>query len=234
MAIAAVMFAGWTLAYGQTVARCFKDKTYGLPLAIIFMNIGWEFVFAFQFVAPGVPALVWGNRLWFFGDVVVVSQVFLYGKNAQTNPWVKKHFYVICIAGLVLAPLFVYYFATYFNDVYGLALSFMINFVESILFIALLFSRPTLRGIPYGAAWTKMIGTAAGALFCYLWWPMQFDATGTLIRPPYIAQPQHNGLLYFLYLTIPVIDCLYIYLHRQQQKALAASAPSTAQQAVRV
>ena len=105
MAIAAVMFAGWTLAYGQTVARCFKDKTYGLPLAIIFMNIGWEFVFAFEFVAPGVPALVWGNRLWFFGDVVVVTQVLLYGKNVQTNPWVKKHFYLICVAGLVLAAV---------------------------------------------------------------------------------------------------------------------------------
>ena len=29
---------------------------------------------------------------------------------------------------------------------------------------------------------------------------------------------------YFLYATIPIIDLLYIYLHRQRQKALAASA----------
>ena len=224
MVIAAVMFAGWTLAYGQTVARCFKDKTYGLPLAIIFLNIGWEFVFAFEFVAPGVPSLVWGNRLWFFGDVVVVMQVFLYGKDVQTHAWVKKNFYAICVAGLLLSGFFVYYFAKYFNDVYGLALSFMINFVESVLFIALLFARPDLRGIPYGAAWTKMIGTAAGALFCYLWWPMQFDATGTLIRPPYVQKPQDFNLLYFLYLTIPVIDCLYIYLYRRRLKALAAAA----------
>jgi hypothetical protein len=227
MVIAAVMFGGWTLAYGQTVARCFKEKTYGLPLAIIFMNVGWEFVFAFEFVAPGVPALVWGNRLWFFGDVVVVTQVFLYGKDAQTNPWVKKHFYLISVAGVLLSTLFVYYFAKYFNDVYGLALSFMINFVESILFIDLLLSRPTLRGLPYGAAWTKMIGTAAGALFCYLWWPMQFDATGTLIRAPHVQRPQDFHLLYFLYLTIPVIDCLYIYLYREQRKALSASARLT-------
>jgi len=224
LVVAGIMFAGWTAAYVQTVMVCFKEKSYGLPLAAIFLNVGWEFVFAFQFVAKGVPALVWGNRLWFGGDIIVVATVFLYGRNVQTNPWVKKNFYAICVAGLLASGLGIYYFAMYFSDVYGLPLSFIINFFESILFIVMLFGRPDLKGMPFGAAWTKMIGTAAGAVFCYLWWPMQFDASGILIRPPFIHISPDFRFLYFLYLTIPLIDFLYIYLHWQKQKSLAAAA----------
>jgi len=224
MVVGAVMFGAWTLAYAQIVLVCFRQKTYGLPLASIFLNIAWEFIFSFNLVAPGVVALVWGNRLWFLVDCVIVYQVFRYGRQEQSHPFVRQHFYAICIASILASVAGLYAFATYFNDVYGLALSFLMNFAMSILFIAMLFARPDLRGLPYGAAWWKMVGTLAGAVFCYIWWPMQFDATGTLVRTPFIQQPPNSNLLYFLYLTIPIIDLLYIYLHRQRQKALAASA----------
>jgi hypothetical protein len=226
MVVGAVMFGAWTLAYAQIVLTCYRQKTYGLPLASIFLNIAWEFIFSFNLVAPGVVALVWGNRLWFLVDCVIVVQVFRYGRKEQSHPFVRQHFYAICVASILASVAGLYAFATYVNDVYGLALSFLMNFAMSILFIAMLFARPDLRGLPYGAAWWKMVGTLAGAVFCYIWWPMQFDATGTLVRPPYVQQPPNSYLLYFLYLTIPIVDLLYIYLHRQRQKALAASAVS--------
>jgi hypothetical protein len=224
MVVGAVMFGAWTLAYAQIVLTCYRQKTYGLPLASIFLNIAWEFIFSFNLVAPGVVALVWGNRLWFLVDCVIVVQVFRYGRKEQSHPFVRQHFYAICVASILASVAGLYAFATYINDVYGLALSFLMNFAMSILFIAMLFARPDLRGLPYGAAWWKMVGTLAGAVFCYIWWPMQFDATGTLVRTPFIQQPPNSNLLYFLYLTIPVIDLLYIYLHRQRQKALASGA----------
>jgi hypothetical protein len=222
LVIAGVMFLAWTAAYLQIVRQCHRDKTYGIPLVVIFFNIAWEFIFSFQLVAPGVPVLVWGNRLWFFADVIIVSQVLMYGRNAQAHPWVKQHFHVICGAGILLCGLALFFFSKYTGDVYGLASSFMINFAMSVLFINLLFARPDLRGLPAGAGWTKMIGTAAGAVFCYLWWPTQFDANGVLIRPPYVMRATDFRFLYFMFLTIPVIDCLYIYLYHQQRKALAA------------
>jgi hypothetical protein len=219
--IGAVMFGAWTLAYAQIVVTCFRDKTYGLPLASIFLNISWEFIFSTNLIAPEEDALVWGNRLWFLVDCILVLQVFLYGRRTQTIPWVREHFYAICVVSILLSGLGLYSFATYFQDIYGLATSFLMNFAMSVLFIALLFSRPDLKGLPYGAAWTKMLGTLSGAAFCYIWWPMQFSG-GTLIRPPGIPQPPNSYLLYFLYATIPLIDFLYIYLYRQRRNQLAA------------
>jgi hypothetical protein len=223
MILAAVMFGAWTVAYAQIVYTSHREKTYGLPLVSIFQNFTWEFIFSFQLIAPGVVALVWGNRLWFVVDCVIVLQVFLYGKQSQKHPWVRDHFYAIAVASLVCTGFGVYAFAAYFNDVYGLALSFLINLLMSVLFIAMLFERPDLKGLPYGAAWAKMIGTAAGALFCYIWWPMQFDQAGTLVRAPYIKAPPNFYLPYFLYITIPIVDAVYIYLHRRQQKINAAA-----------
>ena len=223
--LAAVMFGAWTVAYVQIVRAGFREKTYGLPLVSIFQNFSWELVFSFQLIAPGVLALVWGNRLWFVVDCVIVLQVFLYGKQAQTNPWVRQHFRAIAAAGLVATGIGVYCFAAYYEDVYGLSLSFLINLLMSVLFIAMLFARPDLKGLPYGAAWAKMVGTLAGALFCYIWWPMQFDAAGTLVRPPYIKAPPNQYLPYFLYVTIPIVDGVYIYLHRRQQRINAGRKP---------
>lgn len=224
MVLAAIMFGAWTIAYAQIVMSCFREKTYGLPLVSIFQNFSWELIFGFQLLAPGVVALVWGNRLWFLVDCVIVLQVFLYGKQLQTNPWVRDNFHTIALSGLLATGIGVYSFAAYFQDVYGLALSFLINLLMSVLFIAMLFARPDLKAMPYGAAWAKMVGTAAGALFCYIWWPMQFDASGTLVRPPYIKAPPNQYLTYFLYVTIPIVDLLYIYLHRRQQKINAGGA----------
>ena len=225
MVVGAVMFGAWTLAYAQIVLMCFRQKTYGLPLASIFLNIAWEFIFSFNLVAPGVVALVWGNRLWFLVDCVIVYQVFRYGRQEQSHPFVRRHFYAICVASILASVAGLYAFATYINDVYGLALSFLMNFAMSILFIAMLFARPDLRGLPYGAAWWKMVGTLAGAVFCYIWWPMQFDAAGTLVRPPYIKAPPNQYLPYFLYVTIPIVDGVYIYLHRRQQRINAGRKP---------
>jgi hypothetical protein len=222
--IGVVMFGAWALAYFQILRAGFRDKTYGLPLACIFLDISWEFLFAFNRVAPLETALSWGNRLWFFADCVIVAQVFMYGRNAQSHPWVKANFYVIVVAGLGASLTGLYLFELYFQDLYGVASSFLINFVLSLTFISLLLSRPDLKGLPYGAAWSKMIGSVAGAAFCYLWWPMQFDAQGVLIRPPYLHQPPNFYFLYFLYGSIFVLDMTYIHLYRQRVRALRAAA----------
>ena len=125
---------------------------------------------------------------------------------------------------LVLSFLGVYSFCLYFYDVYGLAVSFIMNLLMSVLFIPFLWARPNLRGISYPAAWAKMLGTfAGGAVFCYLWWPLQF-ADGKLVRYPYWPEPMRPyWFLIYLYGTILIFDLLYIYLVRERRRELAIS-----------
>jgi hypothetical protein len=219
---AIVMFGGWGLTYLFVIRQCFRERTYGIPLVNICLNFSWELIYSFGLVAPGEPRLlVYGNRLWFVFDILLVYQLFRYGKDVQVQPWVKKHYHLVATGTLILSFLGVYMFSLYFYDVYGLAVSFMMNLLMSVLFIPFLWARPNLRGISYPAAWAKMLGTfAGGAVFCYLWWPLQF-ADGKLVRYPYWPEPNRPFLfLIYLYLSILIFDLLYIYLVRQRRLEL--------------
>lgn len=228
---AVVMFGGWGMAYYFVATQNRREKTYGIPLVNICLNFSWEFLFAWQIIAP-LPVLIdYGDKLWFFVDCILVYQLYKYGKRNQTNPWVKKHFYVVTTLTLLTCGIGMYLFCLYFNDVLGVAVSFMINLLMSVLFINLLFSRPDLKGISLGAAWCKWAGTAAGAVFCTIWWPLQFEG-GKLVTPPYSPEPADAyRFMYFLYVTIFIIDLLYIYLIYQRRRELreaAGDAPAPA------
>lgn len=34
----------WVVAYGLIIRQCFRDKSYGLPLGAICLNVSWEFL----------------------------------------------------------------------------------------------------------------------------------------------------------------------------------------------
>ena len=177
-------------------------------------------MFSFNIISSGeASSLVWGNRLWFVLDVILLSQLFLYGKKYQTNPLVKTYFYQVVIATLLASGVGMYFFVIYIGDVYGTMTSFLMDFAMSILFINLLFYRPRLEGLSYAAAWLMMFGTAAGAVFCYTWWPAQF-VDGTLKVPPHWPEPTNFGFLYFLFLTIPVLNLMYIILLGKRRREL--------------
>ena len=39
----------WTLAYLLIIRQGFLDRTYGMPLAALCVNLSWELVFAFVY-----------------------------------------------------------------------------------------------------------------------------------------------------------------------------------------
>jgi hypothetical protein len=228
---AVVMFGGWGLAYYFIAVQNRREQTYGIPLVNICLNFSWEFLFAWQIIAP-LPVLIdYGDKLWFFVDCVLVWQLYRYGRRDQKNPWVAKHFTLITTLTLGACVSGMYLFCLYFNDVLGVAASFMINLLMSVLFINLLFSRPTLRGISLAAAWCKWAGTAAGAVFCTIWWPLQFQ-DGRLVTPPFTPEPADDyRFMTYLYVTIFIVDLLYIYLIIQRRKELRAAAGPVADHA---
>jgi len=217
-----IMYGAWTAAYLAIIVIGFRQKTYGVPLVCICLNVVWEFLFTFEVTDARLHwFFIWGNGLWFFFDLVIVAQLFLYGKNAQVVPWVKDCFYPVAVGTLVAAAIGLYTFTFYFRDVKGVASSMTMNLAMSALFVPLLFSRPDLRGLSYAAAWLKLVGTAAGSVFLYFWWPAQFN-DGRMITHAEIPEPPSYGYLVFLYVAIFALDCLYVYLLGQQRRKIRA------------
>lgn len=231
-----LMFGAWTLCYIAIIVRAFKDKSYGIPLVDGCLNVTWEAIYSFNLAGSISKSLNWGNRLWFIFDAINVLQVFLYGRDVQSDPWVKKHFYKIATGTFAVSAIGIYEFIYYFNDVYGVASSMIMDILMSSLFINMYLKRPDLRGISYLGAWLRMIGNAAGFLFCYFWWPAQFE-NGSLSatfgsQTVLVQEPRSYFFLNFLYVTIPILDTLFIYLvAKRRQELRAAPEPPVATRA---
>src|SRR5215207_3603612 len=67
----------WTLAYLLIIRQGFLDRTYGMPLAALCVNLSWEFVFAFVYPHDLPQRAV--NVAWLAFDLVILFQFLLYG-----------------------------------------------------------------------------------------------------------------------------------------------------------
>jgi hypothetical protein len=190
----------WIAAYILIIRQCFTDKSYGLPMVAICMNLAWEFLASWVIPNP-VPLWHLFDRVWFFVDLVIVYQMCRWGRQFQTIPEVRDNFYSIILGTTVLAGAGLYGFYLQYHDLLGLMGAFIVNLVMSVTFLFFYFARRNQdrRGLSVSAAWCKMLGTLGTAIECHYVIGM--------------TQPWLGGLsfLTFLCLSIFLFDCLYIY-----------------------
>jgi predicted outer membrane lipoprotein len=191
----------WTLAYLLMIRRGFLDRTYGMPLVALCANLSWEFIFSFVYPHDLPQRAV--NVVWFSFDLVILLQLLLYGPREFAD--LPRAFYAVL--ALALAASFgVVLAVTYeFDDFDGVYSAFGQNLMMSVLFIAMLRSRGSLRGQSVGIALSKMGGTALAAFAFYFHNP---DYAGSVLLP-------------LLYVTTLVFDGIYagavIVLRRQKK-----------------
>lgn len=189
----------WGAAYLVVIVTCFKQKTYGIPLAAICMNITWEILSVFFWVAVrNEPAFHYADIAWLSMDLVIITQLLLYGRDQQTIAQIREYFYPVVAGTLILAFLGQYTFPMTYQDQDGFVLAFIINMGMSILFVFMFFARPDLRGLSYSVAWLKMLGTGCESIMCIKWMPA---------KHPEIT---NFSFFYFLYITTFLFDCIYI------------------------
>ncbi len=133
----------WTVTYLLIIRRGFRDQTYGMPLVALCANLAWEFIFSI--VHPRGPIQRFVNIVWLLCDAVILYQALRFGpREFPTVP--KSVFYLMF--GLALATSFcaVLFMSYEFNDMDGVYAAFGQNLMMSVLFIAMLYHRRSLRG----------------------------------------------------------------------------------------
>jgi hypothetical protein len=180
----------WTITYLLIIRRGFRDRTYGMPLPALCANLSWEFVFSFVF--PHGPVQRPVNIVWFSFDLVILYQLLRYGPR-EFPRLPKKLYYGTVAVGLCTAFLAVLFVTLELEDFDGAYSAFGQNLMMSILFLAMLYNRGSLRGQSLSIALTKMGGTAlASAAFLF-----------------FAVDYRQSVLLPFLYGSILLFDLLY-------------------------
>jgi hypothetical protein len=180
----------WTLAYLLIIRRGFLEGTYGMPLVALCANLSWEFTFSFVYPHDLPQRAV--NVIWFSFDLVILLQLLLYGPREFAD-LPRRAFYTAVALALATSFGAVLTITYEFDDFDGVYSAFGQNLMMSVLFIAMLRSRGSLRGQSVGIALSKMGGTALASFAFYFHNP---DYAGSVLLP-------------LLYVTTLVFDGIY-------------------------
>ena len=207
----------WTITYILIIKRGFQDKSYGMPMWPLAINISWEFIYSF--VAPvSPPRIVEVHIVWFLFDCIIVYQLLRYWKNHITGVSDKAFYAYTALAFVTsfIGVLFLQYdmitlrgVIDGFPEGFGIHYSaFGSNVIMSILFINMLWARNDVSGQSIYIGLAKGIGTAMAALRNFLY-------------PEVATLPNSNELLFpFFYLAIITFDIIYIILLYRKCRAL--------------
>jgi hypothetical protein len=200
----------WAIAYVLIIRQCFRQRTYGLPLVAVVMNFTWELYYS-VFQPPrcdngSVDVVKVAMILaWVALDAFIVWQLFRYGRAEQTIEEIRRYFPFVLVGSLALAAVGNFAFARFHPDAAAPLSGLIINFVMSLLFIFLLFARPDLHGIGWGASWFRVSGNS-----------VIFFANIFLLQE---NPPSMRGFVLFLFAGTAIFDLIFmLLLHDRRQR----------------
>jgi len=162
----------WSLTYVLLIYVGFKEKTFGMPLFALGLNISWEFLFSFLRIIPDGGSQRIVNIVWLLLDVAILLTFLKYGKPdfpklSATGFYANAALvFVVSFGILFVATDFPRVEAT--QDIRLTAsrdmTAMLQNGVMSILFVHLLRQRGSSRGQSIWIAVFKMLGTLCVSL----------------------------------------------------------------------
>ena len=181
----------WTIVYLLIIKRGFQDQTYGMPIAALGANISWEFIFSF--IHPHQTPQVYINIIWFLFDVIILYQVFRFGKNSFSDSYPDVFFYPAIFLAILVGFGLVFAISSEFDDWYGRYAAFGQNLMMSILFVTMFFKRKDLSGQSVYIALFKMMGTVLPSILFF-----------SLVPDSILMNTLYCGILFFdvLYFTL--------------------------------
>ena len=152
----------WTIVYIEMIRVGFKEKTYGMPVFALALNICWEGIYAYTELTAN-PGSVQGliNLAWLLLDAVIVVTYLKFGKNDFTKYADARFFIPWTLLVLIMAFAVQMAFVAEFGKMSAGYSAFLQNLLMSVLFINMLVTRKSKKGQNQLIAVCKWVGTLA-------------------------------------------------------------------------
>lgn len=76
----------WTITYLALIYRGFRDRTFGMPLVALALNLAWEFVFTFVH-PPDETHILIVNGVWLLFDLIYCAAIHHQLRRDGHNPY---------------------------------------------------------------------------------------------------------------------------------------------------
>jgi hypothetical protein len=192
----------WTVVYLELIRKGFKEKTYGMPIFALALNVTWVGLYTLKdLTAPTIDVQGWVNLVWLLFDIAIVTTYFRFGrKEFGTFGHLQNHFIPWSILIFVMSFVLQYSFLVEFGDDAPKYSAFLQNLIMSVLFICMLVARKSTLGQNQVIAVCKWLGTAAPTIK--------------------IGVMDGNQLVLVLGIFCFVFDLIYIYALRLYSQAV--------------
>jgi hypothetical protein len=185
----------WLVCYALIIRRGFKDRTYGMPLAPLCVNMSYEFIFGI--LHPDDPPMNYANIAWILVDLVIVYQYLRFAPKEFPAQLPRQWFYPAFVLALTIAFAGVLSITYEFQDWHGNYTGWGDQLLISITFSCLLLRRQSVRGQSLYIVLSRMLGSIV------------------LIPGQYIQAP-HSIFLAYVWVAFVVLDSIYIMLYLRQ------------------
>lgn len=191
----------WYITYFLAIRRGFIDKTWGIPMVSLTLNLAWDI--SGSFIAPSPFAQKIANMGFMLCNLFITYQMFRFWRSDFKNLKTDEFFLFWLLAqvgsfGIILVAM------KEMNDPLLVEVGYVDNFINSALFIAMLYRREGLLGQSIYIAISKFIGTSSVSIMWFIYkWPGTTDET-----------------MWFLISGIAILDILYIVLYYRKAKEL--------------
>jgi hypothetical protein len=162
MALSLLSGLCWTVVYIEMIRVGFRDKTYGMPVFALALNIAWECIYAYKGLTsdPG-DMQSWINLAWFLLDAVIIVTYVKYGKSDFSKQYDGRFFIPWTLLAFIMAFAVQLAFIDEFGGMGQGYSAFLQNLLMSVLFISMFALRKGGRGQDLVIAVGKWIGTLA-------------------------------------------------------------------------
>ena len=152
----------WVLVYILMIRRGLKDKSYGMPVVALCLNVAWETYFSFFSVEQPANRIV--NGLYMAPDLGVLWTCWRYGPQDFTAPLIRQYFRPLVFIVLVCCFILIRQFALAFQDDYGALSASFTTLLMSVSLVGLLLRRDSVRGQSLYIGLFVLLGNLCGAV----------------------------------------------------------------------
>lgn len=150
----------WVIVYVEMIRIGLKEKTYGMPIFVLALNLVWEVLYSVLSIKIDFKnPQGWLILVWFLLDILIFYTYLLYGKKHFPKSINQKYFKSWIMIILLMAFVVQISFLIEFGRAAIFYSAFIQNLIMSIAFINMLYIRKNASGQNLIIAFMKWIGT---------------------------------------------------------------------------
>jgi len=161
MVLFLVCGALWTIAYVLYIRKSFRDKSYGMPLLPLCLNVSWEFLYIIN--PPTILDRVAFTIPFILDLFIVYATIKFWPREWGNSPLIAKNLITIITLSIAMSLVGMWAFKIQFQDITDVAFwsGFLVQVSNSLMSIMQLLSRGSTRGHSWGIWWSRAVGTFA-------------------------------------------------------------------------